>query len=652
MNLSWHLMGDNPRTVLSTLSSSPLKVLRYWENYFIRNKVKADMPGIQVSHLTETTQPVGEAIQPSGQILHGPLATTFDGKNMHAESAVVVHWPTVLHNITKMHGICPPIIFVVALFLPLFRRKSYYGTELLEKCLLARTETIMRMERPRALLGSTHRFPPSDSNLEGDILDQFLDVCANDNALVRSLQDSFRETFHGYTYKEDRGQLYQLARKYGYKDQTGEPYHLSSSIIRPGRTSLKGAPALAVSIVSTPLQRGNLYLPEISSPLYELAVAWEFLEFIREHGMATRKVAAEIYGLADIQAKEFVNDEDTVPTMIVNWANWIRYRRDNPSKSLTKMLPSKTNRRLMRMTLDNLAYEVSQAYKPGGRAGYSPRKVGVVYPYDLVIPEGIHALMGEPQTDSITFMHADNIKECLSIAAASELGRKHIPQPHQAPREKIEPVSGTLDYTNDYGNHTFQCVHTGRRVVARPPWHISTNISMVTKRAWRGRRDRASFAVGVVHVPGQGDPYYTYDFLFKHRRVSREFIVGDIGPLFETLKGFMELSRKDFIRATTADIEVGSLQWKHPNAFTPEEEDAIIKYYRPNASKEDMAKIKEICSTRSTRAIYHRVKVLRGRLIAEGEYDLKNLPHRQYNVNIALEIKRAQYIKKVEDISD
>jgi hypothetical protein len=76
--------------------------------------------------------------------------------------------------------------------------------------------------------------------------------------------------------------------------------------------------------------------------------------------------------------------------------------------------------------------------------------------------------------------------------------------------------------------------------------------------------------------------------------------------------------------------------------FRPEEDAAILRYYRPGMSADSEAQLKATCFGRSLRSISMRAGTLRHEMMSQGIYDLTKLPHGQRSESLLLEIRNAK----------
>jgi hypothetical protein len=65
---------------------------------------------------------------------------------------------------------------------------------------------------------------------------------------------------------------------------------------------------------------------------------------------------------------------------------------------------------------------------------------------------------------------------------------------------------------------------------------------------------------------------------------------------------------------------------------------AIKTLYRPNMTAEDKEKLAEACKDRTVEDLRRRARILRRQMIRDGVFDVRDLPHRNYNKNIQKEI--------------
>jgi hypothetical protein len=76
--------------------------------------------------------------------------------------------------------------------------------------------------------------------------------------------------------------------------------------------------------------------------------------------------------------------------------------------------------------------------------------------------------------------------------------------------------------------------------------------------------------------------------------------------------------------------------------FLPEEDEIILRLYRPGISREVRQQILDVCYGRSMKSISMRATILRNELMAKGIYDLTQLPHGARTESILKEIRDAK----------
>jgi len=93
---------------------------------------------------------------------------------------------------------------------------------------------------------------------------------------------------------------------------------------------------------------------------------------------------------------------------------------------------------------------------------------------------------------------------------------------------------------------------------------------------------------------------------------------------------------------------------RRSNAFTEEQDAAIIALYRPVMSDEAKNELTAVCGDWTSTAISRRAATLRDSLIAQGVYDINELPHRQYNAPLRRRLKeekaKARWVRE-KDVS-
>jgi hypothetical protein len=80
--------------------------------------------------------------------------------------------------------------------------------------------------------------------------------------------------------------------------------------------------------------------------------------------------------------------------------------------------------------------------------------------------------------------------------------------------------------------------------------------------------------------------------------------------------------------------------------FLPEEDDAILRLYRPGMGAENRSQLLASCFGRSLRSISMRATILRNEMMSKGIYDLAQLPHGARTESILKEIRDAKKANK------
>ena len=209
--------------------------------------------------------------------------------------------------------------------------------------------------------------------------------------------------------------------------------------------------------------------------------------------------------------------------------------------------------------------------------------------------------------------------------------------------EQIPPNTLQMDMTiNIGGSPRYSCraLHTGRKVFFQPSWDVP--ISSCVRRAdhtneydlWHPR----NLKTGVTVLPDNQGPAFSYAFLTAEDNPAA---TPGYPEVLEYLERIGKLNKKQF-----KSLLGGR---KPPVHFTEAEDAAIVQYYRPDRTPEDVRKLYTACLTRTPTAISNRARYLRKKLIQKGVYAIEKLPHGQYNATIAKEIAAARKLYHDEE---
>ena len=153
---------------------------------------------------------------------------------------------------------------------------------------------------------------------------------------------------------------------------------------------------------------------------------------------------------------------------------------------------------------------------------------------------------------------------------------------------------------------------------------------------------------GVTYVDAYDRYFYTLDMLLDLREMV-DNPVRKSRTLREWMRHLSSMPARQFQLMQAGVRKALVVQQKRKPGqtlrgvtWTKEEDDAICQYYRPEMNLDDEAKLLRICRGRTARAVMRRASELREEMIKNGIYDLRRLPHRNYNASLRRTIKAAK----------
>ena len=257
----------------------------------------------------------------------------------------------------------------------------------------------------------------------------------------------------------------------------------------------------------------------------------------------------------------------------------------------------------------------------------------------------------------------ENVKqEELWIVPMKEV-RKHMHKAYKI-RKKLDARHGDPDHKRRSGRRPFVAESPefeaagGRKITVRVlPWHgnvyfspMDWNIPVADTR----RIDRRGISVpktGVYVHPELEHEYYTVEFL-RSVHFGGNF---DYDDVYAWLEDFKSLSKRELgvYRQASKFLERRHRPARATKKTTSEpyhhtEDEAIIKYYKPDMNADHRRWLLEGCPGRSWAAIQRRARFLCNNLIEEGITDRSELPHLRVTSDMLKRLRKASARKARE----
>lgn len=177
----------------------------------------------------------------------------------------------------------------------------------------------------------------------------------------------------------------------------------------------------------------------------------------------------------------------------------------------------------------------------------------------------------------------------------------------------------------------FRFVHRYNTTLISPPWPLSMMEVLDYFKEQRVMRvaqhlDRVYVTLDTLRRLESAQNYMTTElttWLRGYAEMSKYVLAAEIR--IRNRHGINTLVREDYGAA-------------HLN-FLPEEDDAILRLYRPRMPSEQRDELKRICFGRSNRSISSRAAALREELMAKGVLNLSDLPHGARNEKLLTRIR-------------
>jgi len=326
--------------------------------------------------------------------------------------------------------------------------------------------------------------------------------------------------------------------------------------------------------------------------------------------------------------------------LVINWGLWFAYRA-----SLRYYEPYI---RLVQCTNKSLGYIAPKAATVQTKPSIHLSSAFEAHYPGSYLPSEVLSEKFASQLGSAWAIDSDDLSTKITVVSIEGLLRASIirnTSMYKKPRLKAVRSSGHVkysveplyfDFTIDEGGevlYTCRAIHLGggtRKIYFQPSWYIpplayfyDVNISN-EYLLWHPD----NLLSGVTVLPDGGGPAFDFKRLIDTGTVPLH------GSIHIRLTELSRLSRAKFKQSISGN--------RSTYRYTAKEDEAIIKYYRPDRTPEEHTAMMMVCNTRTVELISGRARTLRRELINKRIYDINKLPHGQFNHHIGKEIAKAK----------
>jgi hypothetical protein len=195
----------------------------------------------------------------------------------------------------------------------------------------------------------------------------------------------------------------------------------------------------------------------------------------------------------------------------------------------------------------------------------------------------------------------------------------------------------------------FKMIRLRGKVYFSSPWVIKDG------DRFRYNKSQAKFFSrpfpGVKFIKQEDEFFYTFDF-FKNI-LKLEILKDESSDFYRWFKSYRTVSSNQFRdlrkmeKRRYVDVPARMERLKNDlsirSNFTKEEDEAIVKFFRPGIAPQTRRELEFICYGRTWRAISCRAQFLCESMLQEGVYDLEQLPHSRYSAVLG---KKAEKVRK------
>lgn len=639
--------GTSAEDCFRELTTSPMKLINLWEAYSARLVRASDMD-VRAFRSVAADWEEGDTIQSRmgahGVLRYGPWRTK--GEALHPDTEIIIHLPTALRGFQELYITCPPMVFLLGMFLPLVGRVSPLLESFMYRDLVSQTRQILLLEVQRSLslvekLPEIHpRFqvPHPEYPEEGDYFNRMLLALAQDECFFRALRRSVDTTFKGWaTWTNMRRRLFWMVQEGYYTDATDKEYHQSAVILRPGRVKVKDV-LPAKKLHSDGLLQGyrTRYRARTAGLINELLCAADIGTPLEGEDISTWRKRVLAFGASNHKKSEL----DEV-FYFIDWERWFRYRVATTGTFFTPHLVKKLLQDPAKLIFkkEYIGPEVQRwielKYPLGANTVLRSRGI-------VSIPKRLLHSWKKDIPDEVSVVSGALLQKLAYQQVGKERGwtRKSAdPVCVFKPKVpyRIANLHFSLDVVTDNPDvpvETYDGIYVGRTMYFRilgcyTPYDVHAQFGP------RYFREQALLK-GVRR--GQQGYQFTIQFITENPSLFPRLDARRISQLV----AFAKYTRTEVRRHNQAVMP--KKRCGPQTGFTVVEDNAIIQYYRPKALKKDLEAMWTICENRTKHDVQIRAKFLRQQLIRQGVWDITCLPHQRYNARIGKEIKAAKQV--------
>jgi len=596
-----------------------------------------------------------------------------------------VHWPTLLSNITILHDRNPALALFVLSFKDVFAAHSPYVADLMSRFYAAQSQRHMSQGITSPLAAY---LAVEERALAMACTELAMDTSTAATVFRKTLVEECALRYRCQTRNMHRAKLSWWFRANGLGDESYKhPLRLDPCSLLDFNQSFQGPFVSGVerhiqfpgSLPKDTPAADNTYR-ENQKQVFSCAVIPDALHEIWLAYDAARYLAPKF---ALDKAGVFIHNG----VIFIHWGRWFMYRNGihrasfllrflkEPREVVSGFIGRKGTVCRLRDVLEikrrkTKSNSTSSEFPPFSlnslvnlaplyRATYKTLFLPSV-PWDSVAPDAVKTAWGATQNveEELSFHHEHislvSIKALRNLSLrllqgciTRQIGnitddtstRQRLPRPQydRFPVQHMLAISG----------YTITVVRDPKRTLFIPSWSMSSVFRGLSLQPHNIPSEKAEL-FGIYPVASEASLGFTYSFMERYAHYPLGLSAEVVIP---KLQRFSRLSYEKFrdVYAPSSKLALHPLAEKAARTWTFAEDTAIKVMYRPNMSKEDQERLMHICNGRKASAISRRARDLRRVMIKKGVFDLKQLPHRNYNAKIQREIdyeKRRRAQKK------
>ena len=595
--------GKNPRETLLNHTQSPVA---YFDALYLsalpNEASKCPVP------LLDTTRVTPEAAYLAWGMAQ--LGSWYNGSRKRVGSLqhLLIHWPSLVAQAWEHFDAFPPAALLLGCFREIFSRASFFVGELLERHLLTQ---VAHWVHP----GVSLPVVPLET-AEVHLFREWMRALSRNPDMIRALKTSFDAAVVGNLLPADMdyGEFLDSHRAFilNYKREEFSVLSLHRVITYGTRIP----PRFSILNVDTE----TFGAADINTLAYELLFAHKL--FVPEH-LASSSLAVQ-WGVFPAEAER---------VLMINFKRFFEYRKRTASvdKYIKQVFtPLKTQRVALPTHPGHIAEYVQTHYKHLQR--FSGESIDLRQKY---FGTEASSLWLPDEWASTVFLNSAKLQDFFVHHRYTRF-KQSAGAVKRKPRERLYQ---NQTYHSPSGSmYTFIMTRHKSEWHFSPPWDTPEMDLSRNSRMYKGQW-RKQF------LPGAFEDHLKRRLFMNVQRLcmTTPFQQKNIPGLREWLENLSRMPLEDFRSPRGYRSSAG----RQP--FTYEEDQAIYRYYHPNASEKDLLALKTVCAKRTDMAISMRASALCNLLIESGEYSLGVLPHRKYNANLRKKIAAAMAASTKKD---